>query len=450
MQITASKEFSSSSSHHHRLASLSHRLRNRRIEDQALVEKDSTKQSTIYISIASVLRTAMMAPICSQLTTTRSITAAATALFFFLLGTTSCYAQPNNNDNDGTDSLWQDSYRLEYTYDALDDRNGPASWQDVTATTEGWGEWEHVNGNNGLIDFTANECGIEARPSPIEIIPSSTCQDSQEMRVRQFNDQWDCRHPLEEERDEEDDEDSTTSPVTDPWEITPYSLRWYFPRNDRVCRRPTLRLDNIFAYNDRRNDEHFVLLWLELHARSEHVIQGKRYDAELQMVHMATTRPNELLIVTVLIEASAVDDHEDFQAFLLDGWQRKAMEEATTCAGRKKRLRRSRRHLQGEWRKSSNAYWTTLQDYNQSHASAHNYHDNEKQEAASERKLQGGRQNCVLDQYGNGCESMGLRPRKRFFPYNLWPSLWYFSYVGSLTAPPCTGKVHWRIIDTPL
>ena len=347
---------------------------------------------------------------------------------------------------------WNDDYKLDYSYDVTGDK-GPDRWGDLTASSSSssaaaWGEWDVVrqtagenDNNEDLVEITTdNQCGREQRPSPIELIPSATCTDTQELMVREYNPSSDCRHPVDDNNDNEE---------TGPWEVTPYSLRYYMPRTDRACRPPTVRLDGIYADVDRKNvEEHFVLLWLEVHARSEHVIHGKRYDAEIQMVHRSTTRPNELVVVSVLLDAShsgTTEDHADFQRYLLDGWQRKHQQEVETC-DRRRRLERNQRHLRGDLRQTP-GYVAALQDYVQD-ARAHNvtqyYHDSDTKSAS--RHLQ----KCTADAYGNGCSEMGMGPRRRTFPYNLWPSAWYFSYEGSLTAPPCAGRVHWRIMDTPL
>jgi carbonic anhydrase len=36
------------------------------------------------------------------------------------------------------------------------------------------------------------------------------------------------------------------------------------------------------------------------------------------------------------------------------------------------------------------------------------------------------------------------------FPYNLWQSIWYYGYTGSMTAPPCSEIVEWRVLEEPL
>jgi hypothetical protein len=41
-------------------------------------------------------------------------------------------------------------------------------------------------------------------------------------------------------------------------------------------------------------------------------------------------------------------------------------------------------------------------------------------------------------------------PRRKMFPYDLWPTLYYYKYKGSLTYPPCSENARWRIFDAPL
>ena len=40
--------------------------------------------------------------------------------------------------------------------------------------------------------------------------------------------------------------------------------------------------------------------------------------------------------------------------------------------------------------------------------------------------------------------------RRKAFPHTLWPTIYYFGYRGSITAPPCADIVNWCILDTPI
>jgi Eukaryotic-type carbonic anhydrase len=419
-----------------------------------------------WVRIAATNNRAIIPPTHTTMTGSSPLRRTASSCLLLLISCLSlCLAQNVGTGTVDTAAGWDDNYRLEYTYDDLR-TNGPSQWGSVSAlsNSRGWGEWEVVRLASAqtnqdkqplLVDWSSSrsQCGLEARPSPIELAPFAECTDTQEILTRKYDSAQDCRHPKEDtNRLGSAFATSTTATVTSDmsaWEITPFSLRFYFPRTDKDCRRPTIRLDNIFGNEQKNQEEHFVLLWLELHARSEHVLDGKRYDAELQMVHMATTRPNELAIVSILIEADSDKDHADFQSYLMDGWQSKYQQELATCASQRK-LQRDRPHLRGDQR-AMGGQWKAVQEYLQVY-NITNYDAaaDDDDRGTKKRKLQVGGNKCEPDKYGNGCQSMGMGPRLRMFPYNLWPSSWYFSYVGSLTSPPCMGQVHWRVMDTPL
>jgi hypothetical protein len=173
----------------------------------------------------------------------------------------------------------------------------------------------------------------------------------------------------------------------------------------------------------------YAILWMELHARSEHVVEGKQYDAELQMVHMGTGRDiGQLLTVSLMIDASATQDDLEFE-WMLQQWTEVAERESETCDGRGRRLRKA----------SDYKTTTTKESYK---ATPSDTTEN------AQRKLQFSPSPCNTDRFGNGCEPLG--PRRRMYPYSLWPSIWYYGYTGSLTVPPCSDLVQWRILDEPM
>ena len=329
---------------------------------------------------------------------------------------------------------WDPSDRLQYTYDDANFDDDGSGWSGVNGLGE-WGKEAYTNLN---IRSSGNVCDAEmnTRPSPINLFQTSRCQDMHELLTRQIS----------QEGDDCDRDDVT-------YDVTPYGLKIYFPTSDTNCLRPTIR-------SSRTNPvDSYTLLWMELHAPSEHVIDGQRFDAELQMVHKGTgNEEGQLLTVSVMITTddlpSEHSENLEFQ-YMLEQWHKVADERSQACDGR--RGRRAMQQHEGT-SSSSSSYKqdeviTSAGRNNRSNNNGiqRNENDNRHQneENSSARKLQFSSPSpCFTDRFGNGCEPLG--PRRRMYPYNLWPSIWYYGYSGSLTSPPCTDIVAWHIIDEPM
>uniref|UniRef100_A0A7S1YE76 carbonic anhydrase n=1 Tax=Grammatophora oceanica TaxID=210454 RepID=A0A7S1YE76_9STRA len=296
---------------------------------------------------------------------------------------------------------WNEGFRLDYSYDPTAN-NGPSAWNDVGGLLDSEWDWYDRQSRIYNLAINDNDCGEEDRPSPISLNATTGCSDVREMRTPQA-------------RDDHCQADNLA------YVLTPQSLKAYFPiQRSNGCRNPWVELDGF-------GEDEFVLVWMELHMRSEHVIEGRRYDAELQMVHMGTDdNENRMAIVSLMLDASSLTDNLDLQP-LLDGWQQTANNLKTSCPDRKLSVRRARPSLKSSSVKAGDEDLT------------------ESIDKTRHRQMQDG---CKGDVNGNGCD--GLGPRKRIFPYNLWPSIWYYRYAGSITAPPCTSIVQWRVMEKPL
>lgn len=292
-------------------------------------------------------------------------------------------------------TFWRDSYQLNFDYDP-ESGDGPHDWGDVTVDGSEFRQFD-VDHNEFNLDVDGNECDRDFRPSPIPLVANSGCTDDHEIRTRQID----------------EDDDCTRADVS--YELTPHVLRAYFPEDDDDCERPSIELDE-------PDDDDFIIVWMEVHARSEHVVDGKRFDAELQMFHMGTgDSDDEMAIVSVFLEATARQDHEEFQ-FMLDGWQSTLNRQEALCD---QRYLRVHKQVQENALKKKNGM------------SSRKKESTRKEDKKKERELQ----NCQGDDCG---------PRRKKYPYNMWPSIHYFSYDGSITYPPCTTAVNWRILDKPM
>ena len=337
--------------------------------------------------------------------------------------------------------------QLDYNYDPSSPV-GPSRWSQISNAAD-----LSPYAAFPTLDLEGNECASTYRPSPLHIRPTpdrpfADCIDRHEMLTRQIDPNMSC------------------TPFDATFSITSHTLKMSFPPTDdplhNGCFRPRINLSGNFP-------EEFVFSWLEVHARSDHVIDGKRYDAEIQQVHLGQGEDDYMVAtVSVLVEATARRDNPEFQ-WMLDQWQevadgmdrdcretsggggrrqRRAVATSATMKGREERIER-RRKLIKEHGADVIANFTsqTEEDYVRKYFGSDGQMLNHQQQR-QHRRAQYGEDSCRADPRGHGCPGYGKR--RKAFPHTLWPTIYYFGYRGSITAPPCSDIVNWRILDVPL
>jgi len=345
---------------------------------------------------------------------------------------------------DGTSSTPE----WDYSYDPLSPL-GPSRWLQISQADSLSPYADHP-----ALDLDGNECSSTYRPSPLHLRPTparsfAECIDRHEMLTRQIDPNFSC------------------TPFDAKFTVAPHALRMHLPPTDDPvqdgCFRPRINLSGDFP-------DEFVFSWLEVHARSEHVVDGKRYDAEIQMVHLGQGDDDYMVAtVSVLVEATARRDHAEFQ-WLLDRWQDVADGTEEGCrevdgGGRRRRTaaaqahveereerRERRRRLVEEHGTDIIANFTpsSKEEYRYTYFGNANQNESKRnhQQQQHHRRAQYGEFSCRSDPRGHGCPGYGKR--RKAFPHTLWPTIYYFGYRGSITAPPCADIVNWRVLDVPL
>ena len=171
-------------------------------------------------------------------------------------------------------------------------------------------------------------------------------------------------------------------------------------------------------------------LHADLKIPSEHTLEGKQYAAEYQLYHLHLER-KRAPVISVMIDVADQDDgndrgHNAHLQLALDAFQSTFNEDQTLCNEHEDKLERFflRRRRVGEIGP------VMTDDTTASQPAADTY--------AHRIAARIGRTSNVS--------------RGKWDPYHadLLPSIYFYGYSGSLTEPPCSEFIEWRVLDTPM
>ncbi|CAB9517751.1 anhydrase 1 [Seminavis robusta] len=285
-----------------------------------------------------------------------------------------------------------------FYWNEFDDEKGSGPWQGVLAVRRP----------------ERNLCDRIGEQSPIDVRPSgATCEEHHQIRVRPG--------------------DFKVSGAEVEKQIHPNKLRLKYQR--RPCADPENELcaepDPPHADFPHNWGGYADLMHIDFKVPSEHMINGTRYDAEMQLVHMHPSR-RRTPTVSVMIQATPKGYNYYLQA-ALDAFEYVYNVHRAQCAAKRRKERQLMtdiHQLLGE--NASRSGDAHAKDFN---TWAHFSTDLDDPDFERNRKLQERLlQNGVWDPHH----------------IQLVPSIYFYGYEGSLTEPPCGEWVTWFICDSPM
>jgi len=182
------------------------------------------------------------------------------------------------------------------------------------------------------------------------------------------------------------------------FEVTSNSLRGYFPQKYKA---PRANWSNLSG--------NIPATWFDIKVMSEHWLFGQQYAGEFQLYfdHSEDEGKEGFVILSIMLDDTDDVHNPQLEQFIRE-WEEASWETKNNCD----------RRIDPTIPKRPRTHFNVLSDRE------------------------------IYDIWG--IDKQNDDTKADFDIYRLIPTSWYCGYRGTLTAPPCTERIHWRIMDLPI
>lgn len=318
-----------------------------------------------------------------------------------------------------------------FNYDPSDNDYGPENWGDVQKTDEynRWLELDKYHHHN-----LNNRCSTSTRQGPIDVCDShaftGTCNEFHQIRPVHGDYKLDNEH------------------VT--MQILPGRLRIKYDTrpNGPMIEKPETYTDQ-FKQTPQPPHADFAHYWnwhiqanhVDIKLPSEHTVCGKRFVGELTIWHLHPEpdkfqRPGQdSIVITILIDIHPQGRPNQHLQKAIEEWKKVSEKDTESCqSGRK-----LEEMYEGDYQLGQYADLSAHSDFLSSNIFADEMLGNEKSRDELNR------------QHRKAYETVEGK-NQGWSPYNkeILNSLYFYAYHGSLTEPPCSEFVAWRVMHDPM
>jgi len=314
-----------------------------------------------------------------------------------------------------------------FNYDPSDTIYGPEKWGNVQDTDE-FNRWSELNQNHQ--HDLSNECSTSTKQGPIDVCNShafsGTCNEKHQIRPIHGDYQLDNEHVK--------------------MQILPGRLRIKYDTraNGVLIREPEIYTDE-FKGTPHPPHADFAHYWnwhmqanhVDIKIPSEHTVCGKRSVGELTIWHLhpepdeAQRNGQDVIVISILIDIHPQGLPNLHLQKAIDKWKEVFNEDSKNC--------QSDRKLVESFQSDQYADLSAHSDFLTSDIFVDEIFGDQKSKGEFQRSR---RRNYETEEGKN----------KGWSPYHkeILNSLYFYAYHGSMTEPPCSDFIAWRVMHDPM